>query len=134
LVEVMAKRAYTARYERDENNYWSVVVDCGAKGTAISDGQTLPKARRRIRQSVALLLDAPEDSFKIVDEVVLPSRAQRALDELREAEAEAVAKEHALQAARAKAVWSLVRHGLSRSDAGELLGVTKQRVQQVLRG
>lgn len=51
----MAKRkTYVARYERDEDDYWSVVVQVDAKRSAISDGQTLPKARRRIRQSLAV--------------------------------------------------------------------------------
>jgi len=73
MVGVMTKqKTYRARYEKDENNYWSVVVQVSPKRTAVSDGQTLPKARRRIRQAVALLLDVPEDPFDLVDEFALP--------------------------------------------------------------
>lgn len=125
-------RKYVARFERDENGYWSVVADLGAKRTAISDGQTLPKARRRIRQAISLLLDAPEGSFEIKEEVVLPARARRALDNLLAAQKAARETSAALDDARRAAAVALQAHGLSRRDAGELLGVTGQRVQQML--
>ncbi len=132
---MMAKRQkYVARFERDENNYWSVVVECGPKKTAISDGQTLPKARKRIRQSIAGLMQVPEDSFDLVEDVVLPAPARKALDALEAAQAEAAAKAKELQAARQKAVVALRKCKLSLSDAGDLLGVSKQRVQVVLEG
>jgi predicted RNase H-like HicB family nuclease len=80
MVEVMAKRkSYVARYEKDENNYWSVTVKIDPKQAAVSDGQTLPKARRRIRQAVALLLNVSEDSFDLVDDFAFPASIRRAL-------------------------------------------------------
>jgi DNA-directed RNA polymerase specialized sigma subunit len=133
MVEVMAKRRkFVARYECDENSYWTVTADCGADGTAISDGQTLMKARKRVRQAIALLLDGPEDSFDVEDKVVLPAPAERALESYRSAQAEAEAKARELDDARRKVAAALVKHGLSLSDTGEILGVSKQRVQQVL--
>ena len=131
MVALMA-RSFVARYERDENNYWSVVADLGGKRTAISDGQTLPKARRRIRQAIALLLDASEGSFEVVDDVFLPATVRRAMRSYEAAQEAAKVKARALDEARRKAAEALERHGLSRRDAGELLGLTGQRVQQLV--
>jgi predicted RNase H-like HicB family nuclease len=65
----MAKRkVYTAQFELGENGYWAVTADVGPGKSAISDGQTLPKARRRIRQSIALLLEIDARSFDIHEE------------------------------------------------------------------
>jgi predicted RNase H-like HicB family nuclease len=134
LVEVMAKRKYVARFERDENGYWSVTVDVGSKRTAVSDGQTLPKARRRIRQAVALLLEKGEDDFDLEEDVALPAKVRQALREYEAAkEAVIVKTEEAAEAGR-EAAAALEAHGLSRRDAGELLGLTGQRVQQLLAG
>jgi predicted RNase H-like HicB family nuclease len=76
-------KRYRVTYERDEDGYWTAVAKVTPLRSAISDGQTLPKARRRIRQSLALLLDVPEDSFEIVDHVKLPAPASRALKQYR---------------------------------------------------
>jgi predicted RNase H-like HicB family nuclease len=134
MVEVMARRSYVARYERDESGYWSVVVRVGRKRSAVSDGQTLPKARRRIRQAVSLLLDAPEDSFELVDDVVLPKGVRRALQTYEGVREATRAKVRELETARRRAAKALESHGLSRRDAGEILGITGQRVQQLLAG
>lgn len=128
----MKRKSYVARYEKDENNYWSVVVKVGPKQTAVSDGQTLPKARRRIRQAVSLLLDVDEDSFDLVDDFALPAPVKRALRSYDEAQEAARAKAERLESARRIAAETLVAHGISRRDAGEILGVSGQRIQQVL--
>jgi predicted RNase H-like HicB family nuclease len=132
MVEVMARRSYMARYERDENNYWSVVVEVAPKRTAISDGQTLPKARKRIRQALTLLLDAPEDSFDIVDDVVLPATVRRAIRSYETSKEQAEAKAREVEVNQRAAAKALEQYGLSLRDAGEILGLTGARVQQVL--
>jgi hypothetical protein len=129
----MARRPkYVARFERDENDYWSVIADCGQKRTAISDGQTLPKARKRIRQSIAGLLEVAEDSFDIVEDVVLPAAAKRALEAFEVAQVEAREKAEALEEARQKAALALKKHGVKLGDIGQLLGVSKQRASVVI--
>ena len=130
LVEVMKR--YRATYERDEDGYWSVVVKVGLRQAAISDGQTLPKARRRIRQALALLLDVPEDSLEIVDDVKLPAPAMRALKRLQATQLRLERQARETDQARRKVAAELDRLGISRRDAGDLLGVSGARVQQLL--
>lgn len=131
----MAKRkTYTARFELDENGYWSVVSEAGPGKSAISNGQTLPKARRRIRQSIALLLDVDESSFDICEVVNLPRKAMTSLRRYRGAQQKLRQDaEQAAQAARA-AAQVLAKLGISRRDAGDLLGLSGARIQQVLNG
>jgi hypothetical protein len=60
---------HVVRIEQDEFGYWCATARCGLHGIAISEGTTFQIARRRIRTSIARLLDVPEDSFDIVDEL-----------------------------------------------------------------
>jgi len=129
----MAKRkTYTARFELDKNGYWSVVTEVGSGKAAISDGQTLPKARRRIRQSIALLLDVDENSFDICEDVNLPRKAMTRLRRYQGAQQKLRQdSEEAAQAERA-AAQVLAELGISRRDTGDLLGLSGARIQQVL--
>ena len=129
----MAKRkTYTAHFELDENGYWSVVTEVAPGKSAISEGQTLPKARRRIRQSITLLLDVDESSFDICENVNLPHRAMTSLRRYQGAQQKLRQDtEEAAHAARA-AAQVLAKLGISRRDAGDLLGLSGARIQQVL--
>lgn len=129
LVEV---KKYVVTYERDENSCWSAVVKISSRETAISDGQTLPKARRRIRQAVAVALDVPEDSFELVDAVQLPAAATRALKRYRETQSELERWERDAERVRHAVASELDRLGISRRDTGDLLGLSGARVQQLL--
>lgn len=128
----MKKKIYTAEYELGSDGYWGVVVRVSPKEAAISDGQTLSKARRRIRQSLAALLDVPENSFEIVDDIRLGAPARRAVSKLRTAQAAAEKASSDAKAAAANAAKALAVLGMSRRDAGEVLGVTGARVQQLV--
>jgi predicted RNase H-like HicB family nuclease len=55
LVEVIKK--LVANFEKDEDGYWTVVVQLGPKESVISNGQTLPKARKRVREALAVHFD-----------------------------------------------------------------------------
>lgn len=133
VVEAMRRnRVVRAIFERDENGYWSVVAQLGRRRSAISDGQTLPKARKRIREAVALLLDAPSTSFDVEEVIRLPAPAERALLRFTATAREALRKEEQLARARESVAKALVKAGISRRDAGEILGVSGMRVQQLV--
>jgi predicted RNase H-like HicB family nuclease len=126
----MAKRkTFAARFELDEDGYWAVVAELGANKSAISDGQTLPKARRRIRQAIALLLGTDESTFDVREEINLPHKAMAKLRRYQGAQEKLHAD--AAEAARS-AAQVLAKLGISRRDTGDLLGLTGARIQQVL--
>jgi predicted RNase H-like HicB family nuclease len=117
----------------DENIYWSVTAIVGPRNVAVSDGQTLKKARRRIRQALSLLTEIPEEATDVKDDVALPARVRRAVDSYTHAQQVAREQIRLVEVARQNAAAALDEHGLSRSDSGALLGLTKQRIQQLVR-
>jgi predicted RNase H-like HicB family nuclease len=123
---------YTVRYERDETGWW--VAQVKEAPAAITQGRTIAEARRRIREALALALDddAAARRAELVDDVVLPSAARRALDEAVAARMELEANAARARASTEKAVRVLLdKLHLSVRDAGDLLGISHQRVQQL---
>ena len=126
------KRQYHAVFERDESGAWTARVP-SVRGCH-TYGRTLDQARRRLREALALWVDEP-DKAELVEDVRLPAsvkaavRASRA-DRRRAEEKRAEASASTIRAARA-----LVDDvGVGFRDAAEILGVSHQRVQQLVRG
>lgn len=123
------KKTYTAIYERDpEVDAWNVRIE-GLQGCH-TYGRSLRQAQTRIREALALWLDREPADLAIGDRLPkdladLARRAQQA-----RAEAERAGSKAHEQAARAAK--ELTERGLSRRDAAELLGISHQRVQQLL--
>lgn len=118
------------RYERDENAWW--VVSIKEVPGCHTQGRTIAQARRRAREALGLFRD---DARRIpfLEEVKLSPQALKALKRLTQARARASAAEAEARASTQAAVKVLVkRHQLSVRDASELLGLSHQRVQQVV--
>lgn len=131
MVEAMSR--YTVRYERDDDSGWWTAQVKEAPA-AITQGRTIAEARRRIREALALALDddAAAEKAKLVDDVKLPADARRALDRARSDRKRLEAETERAQASTTVAVRTLTKKlGLSVRDAGELLGISHQRVQQL---
>ncbi len=124
----MAK--YTAKYERDEDGWW--IVEVKEVQGCRSDGRTINEARRRIRQALALFVDDAKGA-EIVDDVRLPGEARRALRRMTAARVKAETARAAAAAGDIQAVRVMTRDlGLSVRDTGELVGLSFQRVQQLV--
>ncbi|HET8541881.1 MAG TPA: type II toxin-antitoxin system HicB family antitoxin [Anaeromyxobacter sp.] len=126
------RTSYTVRYERDETGWW--VAQVKEAPAAITQGRTIAEARRRIREALALALDddAAAKRAKLIDDVKLPADARRALDEAREARARLATESKKAQKSTAKAVRTLLESmHLSVRDAGDLIGISPQRVHQL---
>jgi len=121
-------RRYRAVYELDESGHWIVTVPA-VKGCH-SYGRSINEARERIREALALFVNDAEHAA-IVDRIRLPKKVEATLATFRAARHDA---EHAQARAREalrRALSRLTSHGLSVRDAGELLGLSHQRVQQL---
>lgn len=127
-------KTYTAEIERDEDGIWCGIVHLGKKETAVSDGPTLERARKRLREAVAILTETDESDVFIELDVKLPAHVKRSLGTLeRRKRALEKAQNESRQAVQATAK-ALEAEGLSRRDIGELLGVTRARASQLLQG
>ncbi len=127
-----ASSSYTVRYERDEEGWW--VAQVREAPAAITQGRTIAEARRRIREALALALDddVAAERAELVDDVRLPSEARRALQEARAARARLATESKKAQKSTARAVRTLLKGmHLSVRDAGDLIGISPQRVHQL---
>ncbi len=126
------RTSYTVRYERDETGWW--VAQVKEAPAAITQGRTIAEARRRIREALALALDddAAAKRAKLIDDVRLPADARRALEQARAARARLATESKKAQESTAKAVRTLLKSmHLSVRDAGDLIGISPQRVHQL---
>lgn len=129
----MKKPTYTAVFERGLHNFWEVELE--EEPRVHTFGRTLAKARAHISEATAAWFDVGGDAFELREEVRLPKvvkdRLAKALLERARADA---ANQAALSTTR-EAAEALVRTGnLSTRDAADLLGLSHQRVQQLLTG
>jgi predicted RNase H-like HicB family nuclease len=125
---------YTAVYELDTNKWWFVHIDeipgCHSRGGNIA------AARRNILEAASALLEVDESELVIEDDVQLPEPLRKAVAVARQRRAEAEQVRGAAQEATDEALRTLNGSGLGLStrDMGDLLGVSHQRVNQVLSG
>lgn len=124
-----ASKTYTALYEHDaEEDVWNVSIE-GIAGCQ-TYGRSLRQAQSRIREALGLWLDVAPAEVRIRDQfpVALAAVAE-GVSRARTAAERAGAK---AQQQTVDAVKTLTDLGLSRRDAAELLGLSHQRVQQLL--
>ncbi|MGQ0825527.1 MAG: type II toxin-antitoxin system HicB family antitoxin [Actinomycetota bacterium] len=122
-------RNHVAVYERDpESDAWLVRI----KGIAgcHTYGRTLRQAEGRIREALALWLDLDPDGLRISAE--WPPDLVEIASEVSQTREAASASAQRAGATTAKAAKKLERMGLSRRDTADVLGISHQRVQQLL--
>ena len=125
-------KAYRIVIERDETGAWVAHVR-GVRGCH-TYGRTLDQVRRRIREALSLWVE-DADTAELVEEVRLPAAARQAIRRSGAARTRAErGRENAQRATTAAAELLVERLGLGVRDAGELLGLSYQRVQQLVSG
>jgi predicted RNase H-like HicB family nuclease len=129
MVEAMTK-SYRVTYERDEDGRW--VASVASVPGCHTQGKTLRQARERIREALGLFVRGAA-SARLVDDVRLPASVLRLIDEQRLARHRAEHERKRAQAAARQTARRLTRSlRLSVRDAAELLGLSHQRIQQLL--
>ncbi len=122
---------YRVVMDRDETGAWNAAVP-SVRGCH-TYGRSIRQATKRIREALSLFVDDADHAGLEVDVQLdagirpLVKEAQRT----RAAAEEATAKWSAAAMSSARA---LAEAGLSRRDVGYLLGVSHQRVQQLIDG
>jgi predicted RNase H-like HicB family nuclease len=125
----MSTTTFTAHYERDSlADAWTVTIS-GVPGCH-TYGRSLRQAQTRIREALALWLDVEPHTLQVRDELpadltALAAGVARARQEVEAAGVRAYDE-------TVDAVRQLTDLGLSRRDAAEVLGLSHQRIQQLL--
>jgi predicted RNase H-like HicB family nuclease len=122
---------YRAVFERDDTGTWLARVP--SIPGCHTYGRTLGQTRARLREALGLWISRPETA-EIDEDILLPSDLKAAIRRSRRTRERAEREqEHAQEETRAAAT-ALVGDGVSLRDAGELLGLSHQRVQQLVNG
>lgn len=121
---------YTVRYEKDETGWWMATVK-EVRGCH-TQGRTIDQARRRIREALDLFVD-DADEAELIDDVALPANARTLLRRVQSTRRRAEEEAIKLQNSTAEAAKVLTKEvGVSVRDAGEILGLSHQRIHQLL--
>jgi predicted RNase H-like HicB family nuclease len=130
MASVNSRRAYSIIIERDETGTWIAHVR-NVPGCH-TYGRTLNQVRRRIREALSLWIEDAQVA-ELAEEIRLPSEARQAIRRSSAARRRAERGREEAQSTTAAAANVLVeRLGLGVRDAGELLGLSHQRVQQLV--
>lgn len=123
------KKKYVALYERDPDaDAWNVRIE-GEPGCH-TYGRSLRQAQARIREALALWIDREPDDLTIEDR--LPTSVTAVATQVARARQAAEAAGQKAQKQTSEAVKRLTDLGLSRRDAADVLGLSHQRVQQLV--
>ena len=116
-----------------ENGKWNAEVP-DASG-AITWGRSLSEARRNAIEAIeALAISEGRKAPRVTlqDDIRLPARAAKVTAKAREARRVLEEAQEQSNAATARAVAELTSVGLSVRDVGNLLGISHQRVAQII--
>jgi len=128
--KVKPKSKYALSLARDERGWWVATIP--EVPGCYSQGRTIEQARERVREALQAWFDlAGPYAGKLVDSVELAKPILRAIASAEEARERARSAEELASERTRDAIVAMVETGLSLRDAGELLGVTRQRAQQL---
>jgi len=124
-------KSVTAVFQRDDEGYW--LVELVEEPRVHTYGRTLAKAREHILDATVLWFEVAAEEVRIVEDIRLPGPVKASLELARKEREKAQAAQDAAAGATREAARALVKDGhLSVRDAAEVLGLSHQRVQQLL--
>lgn len=129
MAAVTDRPTYTARCVRS-GGWWAISVP-EVPGVH-TQARRLEQAEVMAREAIALVLDVPEDAFDVVLAPELPPELERAVAAMGRQKQEAAEAQRAATEASAATARALVDAGLTVRDAGRVLGLSYQRVAQLV--
>ncbi len=124
----MNTKTYHVVVERDEDGYW--FVDFPDVSGCHTQGRTLRQARARMRDALSLYV-ADAQNAVLVEDLRLPSETLAKVQQSDHLRDQACQVQQESQRANKDAVRGLLAIGLTLRDAGEVLGLSYQRVHQL---
>lgn len=124
-------KTYTARCQHS-GDWWAISVP-ELKGVN-TQARRLEKAEAMARDAIALFLDVPTDSFAVRVEPILPRELQKKVGRARKVRGEAEVLQAEAASVSAAVAADLVQGAhLTVRDAGRVLGLSHQRIAQLLK-
>lgn len=122
---------YTARLERERDGRWTVELE--EEPRVHTWGKTIDQALARMREAAALWFETDEASIDLIPNPVLPKTAMRTIEQARQARDQAKHADRLALEKTKRAAAELARRGISMRDAAAILGMSHQRVHQLLK-
>jgi hypothetical protein len=129
----MSRPVYTVVCERT-GDWWVVQAEPAPNRRVITQVRRLGKVEPMARDAIALLLEVAQDSFDLAIDLRLPVPIRQLLDRAAELRKEAMLASEAAGRAMADAAGALLGSGLTMREAGQVLGLSHQRVLQIVHG
>ena len=123
-------KTYTARLEREKDGRWT--VELAEEPRVHTWAKTVDQALARVREAAALWFDADEDDIEVIPQPVLPKTTGRTVEQARQARQDARNADRLAVEQTKKAAAALTARGISMRDAAAILGISHQRVHQLL--
>jgi predicted RNase H-like HicB family nuclease len=132
MVETLKRKTYTARCQR-VGDWWAISVP-ELRGVH-TQARRLEKAEAMVRDAIAVFLDVRADSFDIQIEPILPRDLQKKVGRARKVRGEAEALQQEAVTVSSEVASELVQKAhFTVRDAGRVLGLSHQRIAQLLKG
>ena len=123
-------KTYTARLEREKDGRWSVELE--EEPRVHTWGKTVDQALARMREAAALWFQTDEDAIELTPRPVLPKATGRTVEQARQAREQARDADRLAIEQTRKAAAALANRGISMRDTAAILGISHQRVHQLL--
>lgn len=123
-------KRYTVRARRI-GGWWALDVE-GIRGVH-TQVRRIDQADDMARDAIAGVLDVAPESFQVVVLPVMPGPVRAIVDQAKMARSQAAAAQDVAAELTRAAARRLVQEGLTVRDAGVLLGVSHQRIAQLVR-
>ncbi|MGH9157227.1 MAG: type II toxin-antitoxin system HicB family antitoxin [Acidimicrobiales bacterium] len=123
-------KTYTARLEQEKDGRWSVELE--EEPRVHTWGKTIDQALTRMLEAAAMWFETDEASINLVPKPILTKTAMRTIDEARQARDQARNADRVALEKMQRAAAELARKGISMRDAAAILGISHQRVHQLL--
>lgn len=123
-------KRYTVRARRI-GGWWALDVD-GTPGVH-SQVRRIDQAEEMAREAIAGVLDIAPGSFEVVVAPEMPASVRTIVQQATTARSQAAQAQDAAAQLTRDAARRLVQEGLTVRDAGALLGVSHQRIAQLVR-
>ena len=121
---------YTVRAERGDGPVW--VLQCLEHPGAISETRRLAEAPALMREAISWVADVPEADVEVDVQPVLPGEVSNDLERLRAGVAAMKSCQKDVGVLSSRVAASLRAEGLTGVDVAAVLGVSPQRVSQLL--
>jgi hypothetical protein len=127
---MVAMTTYTVTAERGAGPVW--VFQCREFPGAISQSRRLADGPRLMREAIAFVADVAPETVQVELVPALPSQLWAEVERAKQAVRELEARQREVAALSRNAARHLKEEGLSGADAAAVLGVSPQRVSQLV--